>query len=168
MLIVYSNYYCSYTYCTCNTGVDDQYTVTIVSTPAGTPVSGSTNTFYYPILSSVTLTCMVTSNDGSTFTMTGYSWDTTGCYYDDFGNVRCFPNGQTMQSVSEDALSARDAGTVRCTALINRISFTSGPFTLRISGTYMSIVKFKINHVNPYQGFQSPCLDQLTPLQVLI
>ena len=35
------------------------YTVTIASTPAGTPVSGSTNTFDYPILSSVTLTCMV-------------------------------------------------------------------------------------------------------------
>ena len=34
-------------------------TVTVVSSPAGTPVSESTNTFDYPILSSVTLRCMV-------------------------------------------------------------------------------------------------------------
>ena len=46
-------------------GVDGQYIVTIVSNPAGTPVSGFTNTFDYPILSSVTLTCDVTLNDTS-------------------------------------------------------------------------------------------------------
>ena len=121
-------------------GVDGQYTVTIVSTPAGTPVSGSTNTFDYPILSSVTLTCMVTSNDGSPVTVTGYSWDTTGCYVNSnfmgIGNVRCFPRNQVTQSVSEDAVLARDAGTVRCTAVTNSGSFTSGPFTLRISGMH--------------------------------
>jgi len=40
-------------------GTYGQFTVTIVSNPAGTLVSGSTNTFDYPILSSVTLTCTV-------------------------------------------------------------------------------------------------------------
>ena len=33
--------------------------VTIVTSPVGTPVSGSTITYDYPILSSVNLTCMV-------------------------------------------------------------------------------------------------------------
>ena len=115
--------------------VATQYTVTIVSTPAGTPVSGSTNTFDYPILSSVNLTCMVTSSDGSPFTITSYLWDTTGCYTNIDGKVRCFPNGQTTQSVSEDAVLAKDAGTVRCTAIIKNCLFTSKPVTLRISGT---------------------------------
>ena len=126
-------------------GMDDQYTVTIVSTPAGTPVSRSTNKFDYPILSSVTLTCMVTSNDGSPVTVTGYSWDTTGCFTDYRGYVRCFPNGQTTQNVSEDAVLARDAGTVRCTAIINSESFTSGPFTLRISGMHQLFAHTNIN-----------------------
>ena len=120
------------------------FNVTIVSTPAGTPVSGSTNTFYYPILSSVTLTCMVTSNDGSPVTVTGYSWDTTGCFTDDHGMVRCFPNGKTTQNVSEDAVLARDAGTVRCTADINGNLFMSVPFTLRISGVYVQLCAFVV------------------------
>ena len=121
------------------TGIDGQTTVTIVSTPAGTPVSGSTNTFDYPILSSVTLTCNVTSSDGSTPTVTGYSWDTTGCFADDRGMRRCFPVGQTTQSVSEDDVFAKDAGTVRCTAVIGSDSFTSEPFTLRISGMFIVV-----------------------------
>ena len=124
-----------YAYCTYITG---EYTVTIASTPAGTPLSGSTNTIDYPILSSVNLTCMVTSDDGSPFTVTSYSWNTTGCYDNSggTGDVRCFPNGKRTQNVSEDAVLARDAGTVRCTAVINNASFTSGPFTLRITGMH--------------------------------
>ena len=53
-------------------GIDGQttYTVTIVSSPAGIPVNGSTDTFDYPILSNVTLTCNVTSNDVSSFAVT--------------------------------------------------------------------------------------------------
>ena len=81
---------------------------------------------------------MVTSNDGSPVTVTGYSWDTTGCYDNSnnmgTGDVRCFPRNQVSQNVSEDSVLARDAGTVRCTAVINSLSFASGPFTLRISG----------------------------------
>jgi len=77
---------------------------------------------------------MVTSSDGSTPTVTSYSWNTNGCLTDEDGEVRCFPKDQTTQSVSEDDVSAKDAGTVRCTAVINGDQFFSKPFTLRISG----------------------------------
>ena len=129
---------------TCTTGVDGQYTVAIVSTPAGTPVSGSTNTFYYPILSSVTLTCMVTSNDGSPVTVTGYSWDTTGCYVNSRNENRCFPVGKNTASVSKDSLLAIDSGTITCTATISDTDYTSPSLTLNISG--MSVMKYVIAH----------------------
>ena len=125
------------------TGVDgqssgnDPFTVTIVSSPAGTPVSGSINTFDYPILSSVTLTCDVTSNDGSSFTVNSYQWNTTGCYtHPNFnsGNPRCFPHGQNTQNVSGNNLLAEDAGTITCTVTISGSDYTSEPFTFRISG----------------------------------
>ena len=112
-------------------------TVTIVSNPAGTPVSGSTNTFDYPILSSVTLTCMV---DGSTPTMTNYQWNTTGCYTHpdhNSGNPTCFPTGQTTQSVTGNDLTAEDAGTITCTVTVADVNYTSGSLTLRISGVLM-------------------------------
>ena len=117
-------------------GVDSQqYTATIVSTPVGTPVSGSTNTFDYPILSSVTLTCMVTSSNGSTFTVTNYQWDTTGCFTNILHNTpTCFPTGQTTQSVTGNNLLAEDACTITCTATIGGEDYTSDEFTLRISG----------------------------------
>ena len=109
--------------------------VTIVSNPAGTPVSGSTNTFDYPILSSVTLTCMVTSSDGSTFTVTNYQWDTTGCYTNNRINTPiCFPHDQTTQSITGINLLAKDAGTITCAVTISGVDYTSDPLTLRISG----------------------------------
>ncbi|XP_065904304.1 receptor-type tyrosine-protein phosphatase delta-like isoform X2 [Dysidea avara] len=116
-------------------------TVTIVSNPAGTLVSGSTNTFDYPILSSVTLTCMVTSSDGSTITVTNYQWNTGGCYTHpdhDSGDPTCFPTGQTTQSVTGNDLTAEDAGTITCTVTIGGVDYTSGPLTLRISGIAMT------------------------------
>ena len=112
-------------------------TVTIVSTPAGTPVSGSTNTFDYPILSSVTLMCMVSSNNGSEFTVTSYQWNTTGCYTNpahNSGNPACFPTGQTNQSVTDDNVTAEDGGTITCTATIGGNNYSSEPLTLFISG----------------------------------
>ena len=114
--------------------------VTIMSNPAGTPVSGSTSTFEYPILSSVTLTCMVTSSDGSTFTVTNYQWNTTGCYTHpahNSGNPTCFPTDQTSQNVTGNDLTAEDAGTITCAVIIGGVNYTSGPLTLRISGTYI-------------------------------
>ena len=116
-------------------------TVTIVSSPAGTPVSGSTNTFNYPILSSVTLTCMVTLSNGEAFTGTAtYQWNTTGCYTNtahNSGNPTCFPTGQTTQNVTDNNLLADDAGTITCTVTVNGVDFTSDPLTLRISGEHV-------------------------------
>ena len=125
--------------------------VTVVSNPAGIEVSESTNTFDYPILSSVTLTCMVTSSDGSTFTVTNYQWDTTGCYTNtahNSGNPTCFPTGQTTQSVTENDLTAEDAGTITCTATIDGVDYTSEPLTLRISGTVHHIYFCTVEHRN--------------------
>ena len=110
--------------------------VTIVSSPAGTPVSGSTNTFDYPILSNVTLTCNVASNDMS-FTVTTYQWNTEGCYRHpnfNYGNPRCFPLGRNTQSVTGNDLLPKDAGTITCSVIIDSVNYTSEPFTLRISG----------------------------------
>ena len=109
-------------------------TVTVVSSPGGTPVSGSTNTFDYPILSSVTLTCMVNPTPSSSVT---YQWNTAGCYNNaqfTGSNPECFPHGQTTQSVTGNNLNAEDAGTITCTVTINGSDYTSGPLTLRISG----------------------------------
>ena len=112
-------------------------TVTIVSNPAGTQDSGSNDTYDYPILSSVTLTCMATASDGSTPTAINYQWNTTGCYTNpahNSGNPTCFPTNQTTQSVTGNNLTAEDAGTITCTATIGGVDYTSGPLTLRISG----------------------------------
>ena len=106
-------------------------TVTIVSSPAGTPVSGSTNTFDYPILSSVTLTCMV---DPVPLISVMYSWDTTNCYTNAGYSGGCFPDGQVTQSVTGNDVTAEDAGTITCTVTISGSDYTSEPFTLRISG----------------------------------
>ena len=108
--------------------------VTVVSSPAGTPVSESTNTFDYPILSSVTLTCMVNPTPSSSFT---YQWNTAGCYTNSQftgSNPDCFPHGQTTQNVTGNDLNAEDAGTITCTARISGTNYESESFTLRISG----------------------------------
>ena len=114
-------------------GVDSQFTVTIVSSPAGTPVSGSTNTFDYPILSSVNLTCMVTPTPSSVT----YRWNTNDCYTNSKftgSNPQCFPHGQTTEIVTGNDLLAEDAGTITCTVTISGRDYISEPFTLRISG----------------------------------
>ena len=111
-------------------------TVAVVSSPVGTPVSGSTNTFDYPILSSVTLTCMVDPTPSSSASVT-YQWNTVGCYTNSKftpSNPQCFPRGQTTQSVTGNDLNAEDAGTITCTVTISGSDYTSEPFTLRISG----------------------------------
>ena len=95
-------------------------------------------------MSSVTLTCDVTSNDGLPFTVTSYQWNTTGCYTNsnyNNGVPRCFPYGQTTQNVTGNDLTAEDAGTITCTVTIGDINYTmtSKSFTLRISGMYMIV-----------------------------
>ena len=108
-------------------------TVNIISSPVGTPVSGSTNTYDYPILSNVTLICLL---DPLPSTNATYSWNTTRCYRNTNyagGSSRCFPNSQTTENVTGYNLTAEDAGTITCTITINGNEYTSGPYTLRIS-----------------------------------
>ena len=91
------------------------------------------NTFDYPVLSSVTLICMVNPTPSSSVT---YQWNTTGCYTNSKftgSNPECFPHGQTTQNVTGNNLNAEDAGTITCTVTISGSEYTSGPFTLRIS-----------------------------------
>ena len=88
-------------------------------------------------MSSVTLTCDVTSDDGSPLIVTSYQWNTMGCYTHhnrNSGNPSCFPDGQTKQSVTDDDVTAEDAGTITCTVTISGSDYISEPFTLRISG----------------------------------
>ena len=95
------------------------------------------NTFDYPILSSVALTCNIMSNDGSLPNGITYRWNTAGCYTNNQftgSNSQCFPHGQTTQSVTGNDLNAEDAGTITCTATISGSDYTSGPVTVRISG----------------------------------
>ena len=88
-------------------------------------------------MSSVTLTCNVVSDDGSSLAVTAYQWNTAGCYTHpnrNIGNPSCFPDGQTTQSVTDDDVTAEDAGTITCTVTISGVDYTSEPFTFRISG----------------------------------
>ena len=111
-------------------------TVTIISNPASTPTSGSINIFDYPILSSVTLTCMVDPSPSTTIT---YQWNTTECYTNinyNNGEPGCFPHNQTMQTITDNAVTAEDAGTITCTVTISGTKYASKPLTLRISGMH--------------------------------
>jgi len=116
-------------------GVDElTYTVTIVSNPAGIPVSGSPNTFDYPILNNVTLTCMVDPTPPADAT---YQWETTRCFTNGLHTTpTCFPGDKTTQSITGTNLLAADAGIIMCTATINNTGYYSEPFTLRISGIH--------------------------------
>ena len=92
-------------------------------------------------MSSVTLICNVAADDGLPVTVTSYQWNTAGCYTHpsrNNGNPTCFPDGQTTQSVTDNDVTAEDAGTITCTVTINGRDYTSGPFTLRISGEQLA------------------------------
>ena len=97
--------------------------VTIISSPVGTPVSGSPDTFIYPILSSVTLTCdTVPSATPSTM----FTWNATGC-------TTCFPLNEVTQNANISSLTLDDAGTFTCTADDGGDVATSNSFTLHVS-----------------------------------
>ena len=130
-------------------GINGQYTVTIISTPAGTPVSGSTNTFDYPILSNVTLKCMVDPSPPASAT---YRWN-TACYTNARSNDQtCFPHDQTTQSVTGTNLLAEDAGSVVCSVTINDNIHSSNFYGVRVSGIHFlylcitSVVKVERLH----------------------
>ena len=117
--------------------------VTIVTEPAGIPVTGTTNAFDYPILTRVNLTCNVTTPDGSPVTATSYRWTGTNCYTNpgyNNNNPTCFYDGQTGQTITDsNGVLAPDAGTVTCTATVAGVDYTSEPLTLRISGEQLII-----------------------------
>ena len=114
--------------------------VAIVTEPAGIPVNGSTDTFDYPILTRVNMTCNVTTPDGSPVTATSYRWTGTDCYTNPDVNDPCFYDGQTGQTITDsNGVLAPGAGTVTCTATVAGVDFTSEPLTLRISGKQLII-----------------------------
>ena len=118
-------------------GVQCQYTVTISSNPPGLRVTGQSDAYDYPILSTVILTCSVTSSDETSITANSYQWNTVGCYTNSAyknGRPSCFPNGQTTASVTGSDLTSEDAGTVTCIATVGGVDYTSTPWTLRVSG----------------------------------
>ena len=119
------------------------FTVRVVTDPVGIPVGGQPSTFDYPILSNVTLTCMVTAT-GAPANVTSYRWTATNCY-DHNGGVQdpCFySGGLTGQSIGGSDLLAQDAGNVSCTATIDGSNYTSDPLTLQISGEELYRMKF--------------------------
>ena len=120
-------------------GVDGQ-TVTIVTDPAGIPVHGQNNTFDYPMLTNVTLMCIVTAVDESPATVTSYNWncsmqltETVCDFYSTYLSSRA-QQAQTQQNITVNNLQAKHAGTVRCTATIGGTNYTSDPLIFRISG----------------------------------
>ena len=81
--------------------------------------------------------CMATASDGSSVTVTSYSWTATNCYTRTGGVLNpCFYSlhSATRQNVTSSGVLATDAGTISCTATIDGIDYTSDPLTLRISG----------------------------------
>ena len=66
-----------------------------------------------------------------------YQWDTMQCYTHpnhNGGSPSCFPHDQETQSVTDNSVTAEDAGTITCTVTVSGNDFTSEPFTLRTSG----------------------------------
>ena len=59
-------------------------------------------------------------------------------------NPQCFPRGNTSQNVTDNNLNAEDAGTITCTVTISSSDYTSGPFTLRISGEQLVVKGIRI------------------------
>ena len=87
---------------------------------------------------------MVTAS-GSPFIVTDYQWNTTDCYTNNAHNIpTCFPSNQTTQNVTDNSLLAEDAGTITCTATIGGVGYTSGGFTIRISGRLIFLQLFLV------------------------
>ena len=103
-------------------GMQTFNSVTIINSPGGTLVDGLSNTFVYPILSSVTLSCTTDPPASSSAT---YQWD-ADC-------TACFPDSQVTENVTTSSLTTNDAGTFTCTVTDGSTPGVSSPFTLRVS-----------------------------------
>ena len=123
-------------------GVNGQ-NVTIKTDPAGVAVDGQLNIFDFPILTNVTLMCVITGTledeSSATDAVTSYHWDAINCIGS--RNDPCFyGHNQTSQNITGRDLLAQDAGTVRCIATINGTNYSSNLLTLRISGELCTYV----------------------------
>ena len=81
--------------------------------------------------------CMATASDGSSVTVTSYSWAGSDCYTRSGGvDNPCFYSlpSATGQNVTNTGVLAPDTGTVTCTATIDGVDYTSDSLSLRISG----------------------------------
>ena len=121
-------------------GVNVQ-SINIVTNPIGLPVAGQINTFDYPILTNVTLMCIVASSNGSLVTAISYNWMATDCYSNTVGGTKnCFySRSHARQNFTGYDLLAKDAGTVECEAIIDEEACYS-QLTLRVSGTLLVLV----------------------------
>ena len=122
-------------------------TLTIVSNVDGIPADGSSNMLDYSVLNSITLTCMVDPSPSYTI---DYQWNTTGCYtninYND-GVPSCFPHDQTTQNVTDNDLTAEDAGTITCSVTVDGVVYTSDPITIRVSGKICQYYSMYKKHI---------------------
>ena len=76
-----------------------------------------------------------------------YQWNTAMCYTNSKftgSNPQCFPHGNTSQRVTGNNLNAEDAGTITCTVTISGSHYTSGPFTLCISGEQLVVKGIRV------------------------
>jgi len=81
-----------------------------------------------------------------------YRWNTRGCYKFSGRTPRCFAHSQTKDTVTGFDLTARDSGTVSCTATVNNVEYTSDPLTIRISG---NIIMLKYYCLEPNRHSQN-------------
>ena len=109
------------------------WNVTIVTNPVGIQVDNQINTYDFPLLTNVTLMCMVAQ---ANVNVISYHWTAMDCYNHSKGvDDPCFYSGnKTGQNYTGYDLLAQDAGTVTCTAIIDGVNYDSDPLTLRISG----------------------------------
>ena len=117
--------------------------------PAGVAVDGQPNTFDFPILTNVTLMCVVKGTlediSSGTNTVFSYHWDAINCT--NSTTDPCFySQDQTSQNITGSNLLAQDAGTVKCIATVNGSNYSSNPLTLRISGELCTYVGTYICH----------------------
>ena len=66
-----------------------------------------------------------------------YQWNTAGCYTNvnyNGGVPKCFPHGQSTQYVTDNDLTAEDAGTITCSVKDGSTTYTSDTITLRVTG----------------------------------
>ena len=115
-------------------------------------MGGQTNTFHYPILTSVTLICMATAMDGSPVNEVSYQWFSLHIC------DACFYHGNTVgQRITGNNLLAKDAGLLGCYASTGTTT-SSAEITLQISGTCIYFC------ISVWGTYQKVCMCVLTTI----